>query len=229
MSTPVPGRTGRIHQVNVSRGGVPKLPVTGAQVLRLGLDGDGHDEPEPIHGGELQAVSLFCVEALARVAADGHQAFPGAYGENLTLEGIDWSDAGRGRPARDRYRRAPRRAHEVRGAVPDHRPLVRRPPDRADQPEDPPGGCALVRTGDRRGSRRDRRRGRGGRRRRRLTPRPGFADRHARPAWPQSRANRTPQRSTSRCSPVVARMPTRAVGTGAGSDSRANAVTSRIE
>jgi MOSC domain-containing protein YiiM len=24
------------------------------------------------------------------VAADGHTAFPGAYGENLTLEGIDW-------------------------------------------------------------------------------------------------------------------------------------------
>lgn len=28
--------------------------------------------------------------AIARVAADGHTAFPGAYGENLTLEGIDW-------------------------------------------------------------------------------------------------------------------------------------------
>jgi tetratricopeptide (TPR) repeat protein len=28
--------------------------------------------------------------AIARVAADGHQAFPGAYGENLTLEGLDW-------------------------------------------------------------------------------------------------------------------------------------------
>lgn len=91
MSTPVPGRTGRVHQVNVSRGGVPKLPVTGTQVRRLGLDGDGHTEPEPTHGGELQAVSLYCVEALARVAADGHQAFAGAYGENLTLEGIDWS------------------------------------------------------------------------------------------------------------------------------------------
>ncbi len=91
MIDPVPGRTGRVHQVNVSKGGVPKLSVPGTQVRRLGLDGDGHAEPEPIHGGEMQAVSLYCVEALARVAADGHRAFPGAYGENLTLEGLDWA------------------------------------------------------------------------------------------------------------------------------------------
>lgn len=94
MSEPVPavpGRTGRVHQVNVSKGGVPKLPVERAHVHRLGLEGDGHDEPEPIHGGPDAAVSLYCVEAIARVVADGHTAFPGAYGENLTLEGIDWA------------------------------------------------------------------------------------------------------------------------------------------
>jgi len=96
MSSTVPGRTGRVHQVNVSPGGVPKLPVLGTQVRRLGLDGDGHAEPEPVHGGELQAVSIYCVEALARVAADGHRAFPGAYGENLTLEGLDWPTLGPG-------------------------------------------------------------------------------------------------------------------------------------
>jgi MOSC domain-containing protein YiiM len=91
MSEPTPGRSGRVHQVNVSRGGVPKLPVERARVHHLGLDGDGHDEPEPIHGGPDQAVSLYCAEAIARVAADGHTAYPGAYGENLTLEGIDWA------------------------------------------------------------------------------------------------------------------------------------------
>ena len=96
MSSPLPGRFGRVHQVNVSRGGVPKLPVPGAEVRRRGLDGDGHTEPEPVHGGELQAVSLYSIEALARVAADGHRAFPGAYGENLTLEGIDWAALGPG-------------------------------------------------------------------------------------------------------------------------------------
>ena len=82
--------TGRVVSVNVSRGGVPKLPVAGARVGRLGLDADAHTEPEPVHGGPDQAVCLYSVEAIKRVAADGHQAFPGAYGENLTLEGIDW-------------------------------------------------------------------------------------------------------------------------------------------
>ena len=82
--------TGRVVSVNVSPGGVPKLPITSARVGRLGLDADAHSEPEPVHGGPDQAVSLYSVEAIARVADDGHQAFPGAYGENLTLEGIDW-------------------------------------------------------------------------------------------------------------------------------------------
>ncbi len=86
------GRTGSVHQVNVSPGGVPKLPVPRAHVHRLGLEGDGHATPEPIHGGPDRAVCLYCVEAIARVAADGHTAFPGAYGENLTLQGIDWAE-----------------------------------------------------------------------------------------------------------------------------------------
>ena len=83
------GPIGRVVQVNVSAGGVPKRPVDGAWVGRLGLDGDGHHEPEPVHGGELQAVCLYAAEAIARVAADGHEAFPGAFGENLTVEGIE--------------------------------------------------------------------------------------------------------------------------------------------
>lgn len=91
MNEPVPGRIGRVHQVNVSRGGVPKVPVARAQVRRLGLDGDGHTEPEPDHGGPDRAVVLYAVEAIARVAADGNTAFPGAFGENLTIEGIDWA------------------------------------------------------------------------------------------------------------------------------------------
>lgn len=82
---------GRIVSVNVSPGGVPKRPVASAWVGRLGLDTDAHTEPPPTHGGPDQAVCLYAVEAIARVAADGHQAFPGAYGENLTVEGIDWA------------------------------------------------------------------------------------------------------------------------------------------
>jgi MOSC domain-containing protein YiiM len=80
---------GRVVSVNVSRGGVPKRPVDGVWVGRLGLDGDGHHEPEPIHGGPDKAVSIYSSEAISRVLADGHEAFPGAFGENLTLEGIE--------------------------------------------------------------------------------------------------------------------------------------------
>ena len=76
-------------QVNVSRGGVPKLPIAETWVGRLGLEGDGHNEPEPMHGGPEQAVSLYSVESIQRVSADGHVAFPGAFGENLTLEGVE--------------------------------------------------------------------------------------------------------------------------------------------
>jgi len=79
----------RIASVNVSPGGVPKLPIEGAWVGRMGLAGDGHNEPEPSHGGPDQAVCLYSIESIDRVAADGHSAFPGAFGENLTLEGME--------------------------------------------------------------------------------------------------------------------------------------------
>jgi MOSC domain-containing protein YiiM len=79
---------GRVSSVNVSSGGLPKLPVGSAWVGTVGLDADGHELPS--HGGKRAAVCLYAVEAIARVAADGHEAFPGAYGENLTLEGIEW-------------------------------------------------------------------------------------------------------------------------------------------
>jgi MOSC domain-containing protein YiiM len=86
-----PGTEGIVVTVNRNRGGVPKGMVDGARVLRRGLEGDAHTEPEPVHGGPDQAVCLYAQEAVERVRADGHQAFPGAYGENLVLLGIDWA------------------------------------------------------------------------------------------------------------------------------------------
>jgi len=85
-------RVGRVAQVNISPRGVPKLPVDEAFVGRLGLDGDGHSIAPPAHGGWDKAVSLYSLESIARVARDGHTAFPGAYGENLTLDGIDMGE-----------------------------------------------------------------------------------------------------------------------------------------
>ena len=80
-----------VASVNANGGGVPKPPVDGASVGVLGLANDAHTEPEPVHGGPEQAVCLYAQEAVERVRADGHQSFPGAYGENLTLLGIDWA------------------------------------------------------------------------------------------------------------------------------------------
>ena len=81
--------SGRVVQINVSPGGVPKRPVTDAHVGRLGLDGDRHDH-DWVHGGPHRAVALFALEAIERVQADGHPGVvPGAVGENLTTTGIE--------------------------------------------------------------------------------------------------------------------------------------------
>lgn len=85
-----PGDAGIVACVNANGGGVPKPQVASAGVGANGLDSDGHTEPEPMHGGPDQAVCLYSQEAVERVRADGHAAFPGALGENLTLLGIDW-------------------------------------------------------------------------------------------------------------------------------------------
>jgi len=88
--------TGLIASINVSLGGVPKRPIPRARVHWRGLEGDAHSKPEPIHGTPAQAVCLYAVEAIERVRDDGHQAFPGSYGENLTLLGLDWAGLRRG-------------------------------------------------------------------------------------------------------------------------------------
>jgi MOSC domain-containing protein YiiM/GNAT superfamily N-acetyltransferase len=77
-----------VLQVNVSPGGVPKLPVAEAWVDELGLAGDRHDDHTE-HGGPHRAVALFSIEAIRRVSAEGHPIAPGTAGENLTVEGIE--------------------------------------------------------------------------------------------------------------------------------------------
>jgi MOSC domain-containing protein YiiM len=80
---------GRIVQLSVSPGGVPKRAVPAARVTRLGLEGDGHHDTEH-HGGPERAVCLFPHEAIQALAAEGHAIAPGAIGENVTTEGLDW-------------------------------------------------------------------------------------------------------------------------------------------
>ena len=54
-----PLSVGRVVQVNVSPGGVPKLPVPGAWVGRAGVEGDAQAHPD-VHGGPHRAVALLC-------------------------------------------------------------------------------------------------------------------------------------------------------------------------
>ena len=78
----------------------------GRRCASLGLDGDGHHNPD-VHGGVRAAVCLYPQEAIERVRADGHAAFPGSYGDNLTLLGIDWATLRRGRSPGAGRRREP--------------------------------------------------------------------------------------------------------------------------
>lgn len=78
---------GRVHQLSISAGGVPKLPVPWARIGPLGLEGDAHRYRG--HGGPDKAVCLFALEAIERLRAEGHPIGPGAAGENVTTEGVD--------------------------------------------------------------------------------------------------------------------------------------------
>ena len=80
--------TGSVLQINISRGGVPKLPVPDCLLTPLGLEGDGHAHPE-IHGGPNQALLLIGIETIEDLAARGYPVYAGALGENLTTRGLD--------------------------------------------------------------------------------------------------------------------------------------------
>jgi len=81
--------SGRVIAVCVGSGGIPKHPVAEAAVTALGLEGDGHRFH--LHGGPNRAVCLFSVADYAALARDGVAATaPGAFGENLLLDGVDF-------------------------------------------------------------------------------------------------------------------------------------------
>lgn len=81
---------GRIHQLNCSQGGVPKTPVPDARLTETGLEGDDVADKR-FHGGPERALCLFPLELIRRLQTEGHPIFPGSVGENVTVEGLDWS------------------------------------------------------------------------------------------------------------------------------------------
>ena len=66
---------GRIVQISISLGGVPKTAVPEARVTALGLDGDAHRDREH-HGGPERAVRRYAMEAIARPRVEGHDIVP---------------------------------------------------------------------------------------------------------------------------------------------------------
>ncbi|MEM6521710.1 MAG: MOSC domain-containing protein, partial [Cyanobacteria bacterium P01_D01_bin.71] len=82
--------TGRIVQISLSHGGVPKTAVPAAAVCETGLVGDRQNTPN-IHGGPEKAVCLWSLEVITALQQEGHNLAPGYAGENVTIAGLDWS------------------------------------------------------------------------------------------------------------------------------------------
>ena len=80
--------TGTVAQISISRGGLPKRPVTEAVLTPLGIEGDAQAHPE-IHGGPRQAVLLITAEGIDDLIIRGYPIYYGAMGENLTTRGLD--------------------------------------------------------------------------------------------------------------------------------------------
>lgn len=80
---------GRVASLNVSDGGVPKLPVRSAEVTPDGVAGD-RQRNRKYHGGPDRALCLWSLERIHGLQAEGHPVAPGSTGENVTVAGLDW-------------------------------------------------------------------------------------------------------------------------------------------
>lgn len=76
-----------VISINISKGGIPKLPVESVRIAASGLEGDGHNHAK--HNNSIQAVCLQDVEKLAELRSKGYDLFPGAGGENLTVKNLN--------------------------------------------------------------------------------------------------------------------------------------------
>lgn len=83
--------TGKIVQINISAGGLPKRAIQESFINPLGLEGDIHAHPA-IHGGPRKAILVIAAETVEELAARGYPVYFGALGENLTTRGLDIRD-----------------------------------------------------------------------------------------------------------------------------------------
>ena len=73
-------------------GGVPKLPVRAATLRLDGVEGDyNRFRTEKRNNDAGRAVCIFSLERIHDLQREGHPIEIGSTGENLTIEGLDWS------------------------------------------------------------------------------------------------------------------------------------------
>ncbi len=77
----------RIVSINISKGGIPKLPVSSVILTVNGLEGDAHNHAK--HNSPLQAVCIQDIEKLAELNSHGYTLSAGEAGENLTVENLN--------------------------------------------------------------------------------------------------------------------------------------------
>ena len=80
-----------IHSINLSNGGVPKLPVNEAEVTSNGVVGESQKDLK-YHGGVERAICMYSLELIDVLNSEGHKIYPGSTGENLTIKGLDWTE-----------------------------------------------------------------------------------------------------------------------------------------
>ena len=84
-----------LSQLNVSPGGMPKLPVLQAMVTREGVAGDWQKNRK-YHGGPDRAVCIYSEELYAWLREQGINVSNGDVGENFTTHGLDLQKLSKG-------------------------------------------------------------------------------------------------------------------------------------
>ena len=77
----------KVISINISKGGIPKLPVLSCAVTINGLSGDGRNHDK--HNSPERAVSIIDIEILHQLNKEGYDICPGAVGENVTVEQLN--------------------------------------------------------------------------------------------------------------------------------------------
>ena len=86
---------GVLAQLNVSPGGMPKLPVLFARVTAAGVEGDWQKNRK-YHGGPDRAVCIYSEELYEFLRDKGVNVTSGQIGENFTTRGLDLQTLAKG-------------------------------------------------------------------------------------------------------------------------------------